>query len=72
MTEIGYTAMCEQTPVKQLVLVGVGAEQQAEFLAWSQRELLPALREPQPRAGPPAGAGPAAPLLTSLLSVPVG
>ncbi|MGZ6798121.1 MAG: hypothetical protein ACXVEU_20925 [Nocardioidaceae bacterium] len=28
-----------------VALVAVGAEQQAEFLSWSQKELLPALRE---------------------------
>jgi alkanesulfonate monooxygenase SsuD/methylene tetrahydromethanopterin reductase-like flavin-dependent oxidoreductase (luciferase family) len=96
MTQFGYTAMCEQTPVRQLVsdlqaaeqagfdfsvmsdhyfpwfedqghpdpavharaarqfteagfthlaLVQVGGEQQGQFIAWAEDELLPALRE---------------------------
>lgn len=34
-----------------LALVGVGAEKQDEFLAWSNKELLPALRELGPAGG---------------------
>lgn len=44
MVEIGYTAMCEQTPVRQLVALEVGAERQRDFLSWAGTTLLPELK----------------------------